>query len=154
MTVDKELIEHLFALFFCWEYPSFLSFAKEHFLSDFHIGRTKYCSALLVNTLLALGYRFTSPETVGQSVISDSTIGDQVFVEARRLLLGETTPSLTTIQALGMMSIRETNCGRVSASWYYSGESMHMAIEMGLHADTLNEDDLQTDEQEVRAITF
>jgi hypothetical protein len=52
------------------------------------------------------------------------------------------------------MSIHEASCGRVSASWYYSGESMHMAIEMGLHADTLNEDDLQTDEQEVRAITF
>ena len=29
-----------------------------------------------------------------------------------------------------------------------------MAIAMGLHAGFLNEDDLQTDEEEVRAFTF
>jgi hypothetical protein len=49
------------------------------------------------------------------------------------------------------MSIREASCGRDSESWYYAGQSVRLAIEMGLHRlhDRGDEDELA-----VQAATF
>lgn len=59
---------------------------------------------------------------------------------------------MTTIQALGIMSIREASCGRDSESWYYAGQSIRLAIEMGLHRVSDNSGD--SDEIAVQAATF
>lgn len=58
ITSDIDLVWHLLALYFCWEYPIFASLSKENFLNDFKDGRPRYCSPMLVNALLALGCRF------------------------------------------------------------------------------------------------
>jgi hypothetical protein len=60
LTSDNTLVQHLLALYFCWEYPTFASLSKEHFLQDFQEGRNRYCSPILVNALLALGCRFST----------------------------------------------------------------------------------------------
>lgn len=31
------------------------------------------------------------------------------------------------------MAIREASCGRDPESWYYAGQSIQIAVEMGLH---------------------
>jgi hypothetical protein len=133
-TNDINLVLHLLALYFCWEYPIFASLSKEHFLRDFRDGRHRYCSPLLVNALLALGCRFsTHPMTKANSEDSHSA-GDHFFKESQRLFDQETDHhSLTTIQALGIMSIREASCGRYTESRYYVGQSIQLAFEMGLH---------------------
>ncbi|PNP82374.1 hypothetical protein FNYG_04291 [Fusarium nygamai] len=60
--------------------------------------------------------------------------GDHFFKESQRLFDQETDHhSLTTVQALGIMSIREASCGRSSESRYYAGQSIRLAFEMGLH---------------------
>ncbi|KAL5585841.1 hypothetical protein FOVSG1_013533 [Fusarium oxysporum f. sp. vasinfectum] len=60
--------------------------------------------------------------------------GDHFFKESQRLFDQETDHhSLTTVQALGIMSIREARCGRSSESRYYAGQSIRLAFEMGLH---------------------
>ncbi len=46
---------------------------------------------------------------------------------------GREPPLFDHHQALGIMSIREASCGRDSESWYYAGQSIRLAIEMGLH---------------------
>ncbi|KIH87367.1 c6 zinc finger domain containing protein [Sporothrix brasiliensis 5110] len=153
ISEDLNLVQHLLALYFCWEYPTFASLSKEHFLSDFQEGRPRYCSPILVNALLALGCRFsTQPNT--RAVPDDPyTSGDHFFKECQRLFyLEENHHSLTTIQALGIMSIREASCGRDSESWYYAGQSIRLAIEMGLHQ--IRNDDGDEDEVAVKAATF
>jgi hypothetical protein len=60
ITNNINLILHLLALYFCWEYPIFAPLSKKHFLQDFRDGRHRYCSPLLVNALLALGCRFST----------------------------------------------------------------------------------------------
>lgn len=152
ITGDTGLVQHLLALYFCWEYPTFASLSKEHFLKDFLDGRARFCSPILVNALLALGCRFSSQPSTRANPDDPTTSGDHFFSETLRLLARESNHhTLTTIQALGIMSIREASCGRDSESWYYAGQSVRMAIEMGLHWLSGASD---SDELAVQAATF
>ncbi|KAF4451946.1 hypothetical protein F53441_5141 [Fusarium austroafricanum] len=152
ITSDSVLVQHLLALYFCWEYPTFASLSKEHFLHDFQEGRNRYCSPILVNALLALGCRFSNQPMSRANPNDPYTSGDHFFKESLRLFAQETDHhNLTTIQALGIMSIREASCGRDSESWYYAGQSVRLAIEMGLHR-IMDEGD--EDELAVQAATF
>lgn len=153
ITSDGSLVTHLLSLYFCWEYPTFASLSKEHFLKDFSEGRTRFCSSILVNALLALGCRFSSKPTTRAVPHDPYTSGDHFFREALRLFTAETDHhKLTTIQALGIMSIREASCGRDSESWYYAGQSIRLAIEMGLHE--IQGDGRDDDLTAVQAATF
>ncbi|KAI6780511.1 putative nitrate assimilation regulatory protein nirA [Emericellopsis cladophorae] len=152
ITSDINLVQHLLALYFCWEYPTFASLSKEHFLRDFQAGRYRYCSPMLVNALLALGCRFSSQPMTRANPNDPYTSGDHFFKESQRLFYQETNHhALTTIQALGIMSIREASCGRDSESWYYAGQSIRLAIEMGLHRV---HDEGDEDELAVQSATF
>ena len=136
VTSDGAFVEHLMALYFCWEYPTFASLSKEHFLEHFRLGIGRHCSSLLVNALLALGCRFSTLPQARTDPKNIHTSGDHFFAEAVRLLKLETDRhKLTTIQALGLMSIREASCGRSSESLFYSGQSIRLAIELGLHEE-------------------
>lgn len=154
VTSDGAFVEHLLTLYFCWEYPTFASISKEHFLSDFRQGRDRYCTPLLVNALLTLGCKFSN-QPASRAVPDDpDTSGDHYFAEAERLLdLEDGKPTLTMVQALGLMSIREASCGRDSESWFYSGQSIRLAIELGLHLDA-QRDDISDQDREVRCATF
>lgn len=153
ITSNASFVQHLLALYFCWEYPTFASLSKEHFLKDFQAGRPRYCSPMLVNALLALGCRFSSQPSTLANPNDPYSSGDHFFKECLRLYYEEDNHhSLTTIQALGIMSIREASCGRDSESWYYAGQSIRLAVEMGLHRVSDNSGD--SDEVAVQAATF
>lgn len=152
VTTDVVLVQHLLALYFCWEYPTFASLSKEHFLRDFQDGIPRYCSPILVNALLALGCRFSTKASTRAYPNDPYSSGDHFFKECQRLFYQEEDHhNLTTIQALGIMSIREASCGRDSESWFYAGQSIRLAVEMGLHRvnDKGDEDQLA-----VQAATF
>jgi hypothetical protein len=156
VTSDTDLVEHLMALYFCWEYPTFAPLSKEHFLEDFRKGNPRHCSSLLVNSILSIGSRF-SPKASAQTDPGDSnSAGDHFFAEALRILDAESNHhKLTTIQALGLMSIREASYGRSTESIYYSGQSVRIAIEMGLHLESESGggDDASVDNA-VKSVTF
>ena len=153
ITSDGSLVHHLLSLYFCWEYPTFASLSKEHFIEDFSEGRPRFCSPILVNALLALGCRFSSRPSTRANPDNPYTAGDHFFKESQRLFYQEQDHhNLTTIQALGIMSIREASCGRDSESWYYAGQSIRLAIEMGLHQ--LEDNGHDDDESAVQAATF
>ncbi|KAL1840124.1 hypothetical protein VTJ49DRAFT_780 [Mycothermus thermophilus] len=134
VTNDITLVHHLLSLYFCWEYPTFASLSKEHFLADFQAGRPRWCSPMLVNALLALGCRFSSQPKTRADPRDPRTSGDHFFAECLRLYRAEEDHhKLTTVQALGVMSIREASCGRDEESWFYAGQSIKLAVEMGLH---------------------
>ncbi len=149
VTQDIHLVEHLMALYFCWEYPTFASLSMEHFLPDFRAGRPRYCSSLLVNAMLALGCRFSALPESRLDPDNPATSGDHFFAEAKRLLAEDDFHSLTTIQALGLISIREASCGRDTESFYYAGQAIRLAVEAGLHMEATEKGD-----EGVRAATF
>ncbi|KAL2073461.1 hypothetical protein VTL71DRAFT_10785 [Oculimacula yallundae] len=155
VTSNDAFIEHLLSLYFCWEYPIFATLSRQHFLTDYRARRRRYCSSLLVNAILAIGCVFSdAPETDPSTNKNKHVSGQQLFDEAERLLAKEAkTPRLTTVQALGLMSILELSRGNQNQSSFYSGESVRMAVEMGLHLDPSNPQ-LPQVELEVRSATI
>jgi hypothetical protein len=154
VTSDVVFMEHLLSLYFCWEYPIFASLCRQHFLTDFRIGRRKYCSSLLANAVLAVGCLFSSQPGAGTGFDNNEGHGQQFFREAERLWASDQgSLSLTTIQALGLMSIFEASRGRDNQSIFYSGQSIRMSVEMGLHCST-NDAEASETEREVRSATI
>ncbi|KAE9374026.1 hypothetical protein N431DRAFT_371392 [Stipitochalara longipes BDJ] len=156
LTSDGALVEHLLALYFCWEYPIFATVSKEHFMEDYRKGNTRFCSSLLVNALLSLACRFSDRPNILSNPDDRTTAGDAFFAEALRLLNAESDRHvLTTIQALGVMSIREASCGRISESSFLSGQSIRLAVEMGLHLEiTYDDEEVDESEKSVYEATF
>ena len=156
VTSDGALVEHLLALYFCWEYPIFATVSKEHFMEDYRKGSRRYCSSLLVNALLALACRFSDRPKMLSNPEDGTSAGDAFFAEAWRLMNEESDHhELTTVQALGVMSIREASCGRITPSSFLSGQSIRLAVEMGLHQETIYDDDEVGDaEKAVYEATF
>lgn len=161
VTQDKELVIHLVNLYFAWHYTYFTTLSKELFYRDFLKGRSsQYCSALLVNVMLALGCHFSSrPEARADPDVS-ATTGDHFFREAKRLMFENdehANAKLCTIQALALMSVREAGCGREGKGWVYSGMSFRMACDLGLNVDApgLSQDStLSPEDVDARRITF
>ncbi|RKF59746.1 Nitrogen assimilation transcription factor nirA [Erysiphe neolycopersici] len=136
LSSDKTWINHLLMLYFCWEYPIFAPLSKDHFLKDFKNGNRRYCSSLLVNSILAAACRFSAQPRARLDPTDSKTAGDQFFTEAVKILeSGEDLFSITKIQALNVLSIREAACGRSSDSIFYSSQAIKLAVEMKLHVD-------------------
>ncbi|KAI1839302.1 hypothetical protein JX266_014487, partial [Neoarthrinium moseri] len=100
-----------------------------------------------MNALLPLGCRFSNQPNTWANENDQSALGDHFFKETLRLFYRETNHhTLTPIQASGSMSLRDASCGRDSENWCFSGWSVRMAIEMGLHrlCDDGDEDEIAT----------
>lgn len=156
VTNNSSFISHVMTLYFCWEYPTFASLNKEHFLEDYRSGTDRYCSQLLVNAILALGCRLSNHAEARVNPTDSTTAGDHFFAESLRLLaLEKDKHALTTIQAFGLLALREASCGRTSESYYYAGQSIRLAIEVGLHRDSEDDTSRAAEiDHEVRSATF
>ncbi|KAF2083165.1 hypothetical protein K490DRAFT_76754 [Saccharata proteae CBS 121410] len=168
VTSDPELILHLINMYFTWHYSFFTTLSKSLFYRDFTLGKPpsesgrKYCTPLLVNTMLALGCHFTS--LPGARAVRDdsATAGDHFFKEAKRLIMENDEhekPKMTTVQALALMSVREAGCGREAKGWVYSGMSFRMACDLGLNLDcgglsSGRSSGPDEEEEDARRITF
>lgn len=154
VSADTNLVHHLLGLYFCWEYPIFASLSKEAFMGDFHHGNHQFCSSILVNALLALGCCWSARSMIRAYMNESASPGDLFFDEAKRQLDLETNHrSLTTVQALGIMSMREISCGRDLEGRYYSEQSIRLAIEMGLHREYIR-DGASLPLQTVKSVAF
>lgn len=156
VSTDFAFVERLLDLYFRWSHSFYVLFSRECFYNDFYSNRQKYCSALLVNALLAYACHFTDDPAGRTDPHNPRTAGDHFFDEARRLLYENEASSLTTVQALCVMSMREPSAGRDSSGFAYMGRAMRMAIEMGLHLKNSASPamGLTPSENEVRKVTF
>lgn len=154
ITQDIGFVERLLDLYFHWSHTFYVVFSRECFYKDFHNGREKYCSPLLVNAILAYACHFTDDPAGRTDASNFRTAGDAFFEEARRLLYEDESPSLTTTQALCVMAMREPSAGRDSSGFMYMGRCMRMAIELGLHLNSPPALQLTPSEVEVRKVTF
>jgi hypothetical protein len=156
VTDDLAFVENLLDLYFTWSHSFYVLFSRECFYKDFRAGRDKYCCSLLVNAMCAYACHLTD-DPAGRTHPNDfRTAGDHFFAEARRLLFEDETPSLTTVQALCIMSMREPSTGRESSGFSYMGRCLRMCVELGLHLNygaspALG---LTPSEIEVRKVTF
>ena len=164
VTKDPQLIMHLVNMYFTWHYTYFTTLSRTLFWQDFKQGRpshntkrrTEYCTPLLVNAILALGCHFTSWPAARADPEDSASAGDHFFKAAKRLILENDEhekPSLATVQALALMSVREAGCGREARGWIYSGMSFRMAYDLGLNIDSGSKN-LDEAEVDARRITI
>lgn len=160
VTDDDSLISHLMTMYFTWHYPFFTTLSKNLFYRDYIRGiSSSYCSALLVNAMLALGCHFSSWRGAFDDPHNLATAGNHFFREAKRLVLENDeheNAKLCTVQAFALMSVREAGCGREGKGWVYSGLSFRMAFDLGLNLDSANlgAHNLSDEEIDARRITF
>jgi hypothetical protein len=160
VTNDDSLISHLMTMYFTWHYPFFTILSKDLFYRDYIRGvSSSYCSALLVNAMLALGCHFSSWKGAFDDTHDLATAGNNFFKEAKRLVLvndEHENAKLCTVQAFALMSVREAGCGREGKGWVYSGLSFRMAFDLGLNLDSKNlgSHNLSDEEIDARRITF
>lgn len=160
VTDVDSLISHLMTMYFTWHYPFFTILSKDLFYRDYIRGvPSSYCSALLVNAILALGCHFSSWPGAFDDPKDLATAGNHFFKEAKRLVLENDeheNAKLCTVQAFALMSVREAGCGREGKGWVYSGLSFRMAFDLGLNLDSksLGAHSLGDEEIDARRITF
>ncbi|KAJ5746063.1 Transcription factor [Penicillium odoratum] len=160
VTEDEPLVTHLLTMYFTWHYPFFTILAKDLFSRDLMRGTSsQYCSALLVNAMLALGCHFSSWPGAFADPENIATAGNHFFKEAKRLIHENDeheNSKLCTVQAFALMSVREAGCGREGKGWVYSGLSFRMAFDLGLNVDasSLGARNLTDEEVDARRITF
>lgn len=150
---DPDFVEHLLNLYYCWVHPFNGFVCWELFTKDRLRGGSDFCSSALVYAILALGCHYSDRPSARTDINNPSTAGELYFAEAKRLVDNVERPHLTTVQALGILSLREGSAGRDSQSYQLAGRCVRMALEMGLHLSVLKES-MRTVDAEARKITF
>jgi hypothetical protein len=154
VSLSDTVIEHLLLLYFCWEYPIFSGLSKRHFVKDFNTGQARYCSSLLVNAILAVGCRFSDRVEARMDPDDSETAGVHCYAEAERLLsMCRRERSVTVVQAMGLMSTWNASCGHYRKARFYAGQSIRIAVEMGLHQER-DIEEMSEDTREVRNTAF
>jgi len=133
VTNDADFIKHLLELYFAWCHQFNVLFVEEAFYHGYIEGKLKYCSPLLVNALLAIACQYSDRLDARSDPDDPLTTGNHFFAEAKRLLDSDEQSCLTTVQALGIMSLREVMNNHDSSGWKYAGQMSRMAIELGLN---------------------
>jgi len=124
-------------------------------MHDYQRGVSKYCSSLLLYAVLSLGCNYADRDDANVDISQYVAMGDLYFTEAETILNAAQEASLTTVQAMAVMALREASCGREKSSYRYLGRSVRMAMEMNLHlAVEGNGSGLQQLDIETRKVTF
>jgi uncharacterized membrane protein len=158
--VDAEFEEHLIKLYFCWEDPSIHFVQEDVFYRERRrckaegIGSCKFYSEVLVNAICAVGAALTSRHCVE---LPESLV--EFFSSRARALLDVEldSPTLSTVQSLGILSGVEAIRTLDARGWLYSGMAIRLATDLGLHLDTqayVNAGVLDVEEAMVRRVVF
>lgn len=112
VTPTMNIPNHLIGLLFTWEFPLFTMVSQDLFLRDYYHGSRAFCSSALVNAMSSLATRYLQPNEVTSAADID-LLGDTFFRESMGLLVRESRASpLTSVQAFGLLAMRELACGR------------------------------------------
>jgi hypothetical protein len=122
--IPLELQEHLLDLYFCWQNPRFYLIEKEVFLRDFHsTDRTRYCTRLLLLAIFSVAARYSDRIEVRSNPADPNTAGDEYAQSAKALLLNDCEkPTITTVQAAGLLAIRWMAENKEPGGWLYTGD--------------------------------
>lgn len=109
VTNDSRLVSHLISLFLAHENSAWRFLERDPFLEDMQLGKldAEYCSPLLVNAACALACLGCTEQGAFSRPGNWFQRGQHFYNEAIRLWLNEMgRPSLTTLQALGILCVR------------------------------------------------
>ena len=112
VTNDDTFIKELIDLYFTWHHPYFLFFSEQRFRADFSTGRLSNCSSLLVNAILATACHYSDRPEAREDINDEDSKGEHFWAEGKRIFERGGKRTITTIQALAIISVRESGMGR------------------------------------------
>ncbi|KAH7140494.1 putative fungal-specific transcription factor [Dactylonectria estremocensis] len=139
-VVDEDLVQHLINLYFAWHDPSLHvvdRVAFEHARAEYQQLGSDRClySEALANAMCAVG---AGLETVNHQDYP-TPLGEFFASRSKALLEFELDhPKIATVQALAILSCYEAAQTRDSRGWLFSGMSLRLAFDLGLHLSTAN----------------
>ncbi|KAI9926885.1 hypothetical protein MW887_003983 [Aspergillus wentii] len=160
--VDQAMEDHLIELYFTWQNPSTYVVDKEMFM----IARSKwrnefddtaFYSEVLTNAMCAIGSAFEA--RYHPTFITFPKSLSEFFADRAKALLEIEldSPCVATVQALVILSCHEGSSNRDARGWLYSGMSMRLAFDLGLHIDMtpyVEKGDISAFEADVRRVAF
>jgi hypothetical protein len=135
VMAEESMLVHLLEQYFLLDYPFFHFFHKDLFLSDLKAGRTRHCSSLLVNAVLAAASHYQLSLPGRNEPWNGQSLSYRFFAEAKRLWeleLGEST--LTTLQAALVMNAVYNMDGLDQVGHIYMVSAAKIAQNMNLFA--------------------
>ncbi|PKX93393.1 Zn(II)2Cys6 transcription factor [Aspergillus novofumigatus IBT 16806] len=133
--IPTELESHLIDLYFTWEQPWYQIVDEDLFRGSM-AHRDRYFTPLLLYSILAMGSRFSDRVETRTDANDPNTAGRFFFEQAKTLLHREMErPSLTTIQALGLIGMFYIATGADAAGWLHHGMANRLSLDMGLNLD-------------------
>ncbi|KAI6910048.1 hypothetical protein KC316_g3010 [Hortaea werneckii] len=140
-AIDPSLENHLIKIYFAWHNASHAVIDE----STFWLARQQQTeiaevagiySEVLVNAICAIGASYESRYHPHLATFP-RTLADFFAERTKTLLeLELDSPSVSTIQALLLLSSHETGNQRIARSWLYGGMAMRLCFDIGLHIDT------------------
>ncbi|KAJ5721620.1 uncharacterized protein N7483_009554 [Penicillium malachiteum] len=160
--VDQALEDHLVELYFTWQNPSIYVVDKEMYMTARSKWRNEYddtpfYSEVLTNAMCAIGSAFEA-RYHPTFITFPKSLAEFFADRAKALLEIELdSPCVATVQALVLMSCHEGASNRDARGWLYSGMSMRLAFDLGLHLDMtqyVKQGDISPQEADVRRAVF
>lgn len=152
LALKGHVVDHLISLFFAWEIPPFTILSQPLFIQDYYQGGRDFCSPALVNAICSVATRYLEPGQF-KEVEAPHDLSQEFYVEASRILAVEADiPNLASVQALGLLALREMSCGREL-------EAQELCIRAVRDLTTMDFEDLEghrrlTECLSVRSVTF
>ncbi|KAF9915211.1 Transcriptional activator of fatty acid utilization [Lobosporangium transversale] len=132
MTSERELpstveMEYLLDLYFRYMYPVFPIFIRQTFMQDHRQKRLNLAQILVLNAIFCNACCFSDATETKQDSIK--------YFNRAKLILDETyhISSISTVQALLLMSHYQYTAGNYSGGWLYTGMATRVALDIGLH---------------------
>ncbi|PGH04920.1 hypothetical protein GX51_03216 [Blastomyces parvus] len=163
--VDMDTQNYLLDLYWKYQHTELQVFHQGAFIRDMAAGKTNFYSKTLLYCILACAARISPRPEIRALVLPPDKAyrGKQappvnnyqcLFAEASRLLEEERKqPGITTIQSLLLLSVIYCAFSNDMTGLALTNTACRLAIEMGLHRDSSNENIPQMD-KEARHITF
>ncbi|KAI0887566.1 uncharacterized protein GGS22DRAFT_186400 [Annulohypoxylon maeteangense] len=136
---DDHVLRKLLQAYLYYQHSWTAAFHMDYFLQDMAAGRTRFCSTLLVNAVLAAACAMSRELPDRNKFWVPQTLGYQFLAEAKRLWeieSGSVPGKLTTIQAAIILSIVATTTAMDKVGTSYLLQAMAMATNINLFTAT------------------
>lgn len=142
VTDDQVKVKHIVDLYFCWQHQCVPVLCRAQFIEAMQNGNDDFCSSVLVNAILAVGSLFYEADDLLETQHDVRILGEQFMEEADRLIQEELIQgrsSVTSVQALVIMSMRDVAAGKDAIMWFHLGLATMMSINLVLDMDTAHD---------------
>ncbi|KAI1393371.1 uncharacterized protein F4822DRAFT_9754 [Hypoxylon trugodes] len=154
VTSDENILRRLLNSYLYYQHPWTAVFHMDYFIKDMAAGRKRFCSSLLVNSVLAAACHMCREVPDRNKFWVPQTLGYQFGAEAKRLWDIESrksTCSLTTIQAAVIMGIVALTTATDKVGTSYLLQAMAMAVSLDIFSPNAGTNNVKM--QRARALT-